>query len=41
MHLFFTEAPTGSWAVSLGKDALNVPAGVPGATYTPCVTLGP
>ena len=41
MHLFFTEAPAGSWAVSLGKDALNVPAGVPGAVYTPCVTLGP
>lgn len=40
MHLFFTEAPSGSWAVSLGKDAVNVPAGVLGAVYTPCVTLG-
>lgn len=26
MDLFFTEALNGSWAVSLGKDALNVPA---------------
>ena len=41
MDLFFTEALNGSWAVSLGKDALNVPAGVLGAIYTPCVTLRP
>ena len=41
MDLVFTEALNGSWAVSLGKDALNVPAGVLGAIYTPCVTLRP
>lgn len=41
MDLVFTEALNGSWAVSPGKDALNVPAGVLGAIYTPCVTLRP